>query len=387
MSLAGVREAIQDINDGKMVIVVDEEDRENEGDLTLAAEKVTPEAINFMATYGRGLICMPMTAERLDELNIPLMVSDNESVHGTAFCVSIEARHNVSTGISAADRAVTVLTTIDSNTRPEDLIRPGHVFPLRARRGGVLKRAGQTEAAVDLARLSGLEPAGVICEIMNEDGTMARLPELKVFAKKHHLRIMSVVDLIKFRLKTEKFVRRMESIPFKSEFGDFTLILFENSLDGDYHLALVKGELETDRPVLVRVQTESVLSDVFLSRKNPGGRELRRSLELIEAEGSGVVVYLRLKEQGKLLLQEVRRHQREENLGSRLASFRDYGIGAQILADLGLHQIRLLTNHPKRIVGLEGFDLNIVEQLPISVEGVASRLSADPQRADLGGIA
>ncbi len=387
MSLAGVREAIQDINDGKMVIVVDEEDRENEGDLTLAAEKVTPEAINFMATYGRGLICMPMTAERLDELNIPLMVSDNESVHGTAFCVSIEARHNVSTGISAADRAVTVLTTIDSNTRPEDLIRPGHVFPLRARRGGVLKRAGQTEAAVDLARLSGLEPAGVICEIMNEDGTMARLPELKVFAKKHHLRIMSVVDLIKFRLKTEKFVRRMESIPFKSEFGDFTLILFENSLDGDYHLALVKGELETDRPVLVRVQTESVLSDVFLSRKNPGGRELRRSLELIEAEGSGVVVYLRLKEQGKLLLQEVRRHQREENLGSRLANFRDYGIGAQILADLGLHQIRLLTNHPKRIVGLEGFDLNIVEQLPISVEGVASRLSADPQRADLGGIA
>ncbi len=387
MSLAGVREAIQDINDGKMVIVVDEEDRENEGDLTLAAEKVTPEAINFMATYGRGLICMPMTAERLDELNIPLMVSDNESVHGTAFCVSIEARHNVSTGISAADRAVTVLTTIDSNTRPEDLIRPGHVFPLRARRGGVLKRAGQTEAAVDLARLSGLEPAGVICEIMNEDGTMARLLELKVFAKKHHLRIMSVVDLIKFRLKTEKFVRRMESIPFKSEFGDFTLILFENSLDGDYHLALVKGELETDRPVLVRVQTESVLSDVFLSRKNPGGRELRRSLELIEAEGSGVVVYLRLKEQGKLLLQEVRRHQREENLGSRLASFRDYGIGAQILADLGLHQIRLLTNHPKRIVGLEGFDLNIVEQLPISVEGVASRLSADPQRADLGGIA
>ena len=378
MSLVGVREAIQDINDGKMVIVVDEEDRENEGDLTLAAEKVTPEAINFMATYGRGLICMPMTAERLDELNIPLMVSDNESTHGTAFCVGIEARHNVSTGISAADRAMTVLTTIDSNARPEDLIRPGHVFPLRARRGGVLKRAGQTEAAVDLARLSGLEPAGVICEIMNEDGTMARLPELKVFAKKHHLRIMSVVDLIKFRLETEKFVRRMESIPFQSEFGDLTLILFENSLDGDYHLALVKGEVATDRPVLVRVQTESVLSDVFLSRKNPGGRELRSSLELIEAEGSGVVVYLRLKEQGKLLLQEVRRHQREENLASRLASFRDYGIGAQILADLGLHQIRLLTNHPKRIVGLEGFDLNIVEQLPIPIEGVASRRSADP---------
>ena len=387
MSLDGVREAIRDINDGKMVIVVDEEDRENEGDLTLAAEKVTPEAINFMATYGRGLICMPMTAERLDELKIPLMVSDNESVHGTAFCVSIEARHNVSTGISAADRAMTVLTTINSNTRPEDLIRPGHVFPLRARGGGVLKRAGQTEAAVDLARLAGLDPAGVICEIMNEDGTMARLPELKVFAQKHGLRIISVVDLIKFRLKTEKFVSRLESLPFQSEFGDFTLILFENSLDGDYHLAMVKGELNGDRPVLVRVQTESVLSDVFLSRKNPSGRELRRSLEVIEAEGSGVVVYLRLKEQEKLLLQEVRRHKEDENLTSRLAGFRDYGIGAQILADLGLHQIRLLTNHPKKIVGLEGFDLNIVEQLPIPVEGVASRFSADPQGADLGGIA
>ena len=387
MSLDGVKEAIKDINAGRMVIVVDEEDRENEGDLTLAAEKVTPEAINFMATYGRGLICMPMTAERLDELKIPAMVSDNESVHGTAFCVSIEARYNVSTGISAADRATTILTTINPTTRPQDLIRPGHVFPLRARGGGVLKRAGQTEAAVDLARLAGLAPAGVICEIMNEDGTMARLPELKIFASKHNLRIMSVVSLIKFRLKTEKFVRRLETIPFHSEFGEFVLILFENSLDGDYHVALIKGDLKRNSPVLVRVQTESVLSDVFLSCKNPGGRELRRSLEMIEAEGCGVVVYLRLKEQEKLLLQEVRRHKERENLAPRLDSFRDYGIGAQILADLGLHQIRLLTNHRKKMVGLEGFDLNVVEQLPIPIEGIAPQLSVDPHPADLGEIA
>ena len=368
MSLGRIVDAIADIREGKLVIVVDEEDRENEGDLTLAAEKVTPEVINFMATYGRGLICMPMTPERLDELKIPLMVSDNQSAHGTAFCVSIEARQNVSTGISAADRAMTILTAINPKTRSEDLIRPGHVFPLRARRGGVLKRAGQTEAAVDLARIAGLTPAGVICEIMNEDGSMARLPQLKEFARKHNTRIVSVVDLIKFRLKTERFVKRVEKLPFECEFGQFELILFENELDGEHHLAFVKGDVSGDEPVLVRVQTESVLSDVFLSHKHDAGRELRRSLQKIEEEGRGVLVYLRLKGQQKMLLREVQRDKEDHTdaLPQR-ESFRDYGIGAQILADLELHKIRLLTNHPKRIVGLEGFDLNIVEQRPIDI--------------------
>ena len=272
MGLNRIEDAIEDIYQGKIVVVVDEEDRENEGDLTMAAEKVTPEAINFMATHGRGLICLPMTAERLDELQIPMMVPDNQSVHGTAFSVSIEAKQNVSTGISAADRAMTIMTAISSGTRSDDIVRPGHVFPLRARRGGVLERAGQTEAAVDLARIAGLEPAGVICEIMNRDGTMARLPELVEFTQKHKLRIISVVDLIKFRLQTEKFVRRVEETPFDCEFGQFKVVLFENELDQGLHLAFVKGDISGKEPVLVRVQTEFVLSDVFLSRGNNSGR-------------------------------------------------------------------------------------------------------------------
>jgi 3,4-dihydroxy 2-butanone 4-phosphate synthase/GTP cyclohydrolase II len=373
MSLDTVEDAIQDFRDGKMVIVIDEEDRENEGDLTVAAEMVTPEVINFMAKYGRGLICMPMTGERLNELDIPLMVSKNESTHGTAFCVSIEARRNVSTGISAADRAITVQTAVDPKSRPGDLIRPGHIFPLRARRGGVLKRAGQTEAAVDLARISGLTPAGVICEIMNDDGTMSRLPDLQEFGKKHGLKIISVVDLIQFRLKTEKFVKRLQRMPFSSEFGQFELFLFENELDGDLHLALVKGDVKGKEPVLVRVQTESVLGDVLLSLASDSGRELRRSLELIQEAERGVLVYLRLRGQERPLLREVKQHlaqseEGESELDQRSpVDFRDYGIGAQILADLGLHDIRLLTNHPKKMVGLEGFDLNVVEQLPIEV--------------------
>ncbi len=373
MPLDKVEDAIQDFREGKMVIVIDEEDRENEGDLTMAAEKVTPEAINFMAKYGRGLICMPMTGERLTELDIPLMVSKNESIHGTAFCVSIEASRNVSTGISAADRAITIQTAVDPKSRPQDLIRPGHIFPLRARRGGVLKRAGQTEAAVDLARIAGLSPAGVICEIMNEDGTMTRLPDLQEFGKKHGLKIISVVDLIHFRLKTEKFVKRLQQMPFSSEFGEFELFLFENELEGDLHLALVKGDVGGEEPVLVRVQSESVLGDVFLSLKSDRGRELRRSLEMIQEAGRGVLVYLRLRGEERLLLREVKQHQAQsQQAKSQLdlrspVDFRDYGIGAQILADLGLHKIRLLTNHPKKMVGLEGFDLNVVEQLPIEV--------------------
>ncbi|MEE2822665.1 MAG: 3,4-dihydroxy-2-butanone-4-phosphate synthase [Acidobacteriota bacterium] len=372
MALNTIEEAIEDFRDGKMVIVIDEEDRENEGDLTMAAEKVTPEAINFMAKYGRGLICLPMMPERLQELNIPLMVSENESMHGTAFCVSIEARHNVSTGISAADRAITIQTAVDVNTRPDDLIRPGHIFPLRARRGGVLKRAGQTEAAVDMARISGLLPAGVICEIMNDDGTMARLSELKEFRDKHDIKIISVVDLINFRLKTEKFIKRVSSFPFHSEFGEFKLILFENKSEEDLHLALVKGDVSGEGPVLVRVQKESVIDDVFLPTGSSVGRELRYSLEMIEKAGSGVFVYLRIKGHDTNLLQGIQQDAISNqdsplSASQQFSDFRDYGIGAQILADLGLHNIRLLTNHPKKMVGLEGFGLNIVEQIPIGV--------------------
>lgn len=348
-----------------MVIVVDEEDRENEGDLTMAAERVTPEAINFMATHGRGLICMPLTGERLDQLRIPAMVADNESVHGTAFCVSIEARRNVSTGISAADRAVTILTAIDPSARPEDLIRPGHVFPLRAREGGVLERAGQTEAAVDLARLAGLAPAGVICEIMNPDGSMARLEDLRHFAAAHNLRIISVVDLIKYRLRTERFVHRVDMLPFTTEFGEFQLIVYENQSDHHRHLALVKGDLEGDDPVLLRVHTESLLEDVFGSGLSEGSGELRASLRLIEKEGRGVLVYLRTRDQNEALLQEIDRCRERRTLRGDHASFKDYGIGAQILADLGLHRVRLLTNHPKRMAGLDGFGIDIVEQIPI----------------------
>lgn len=367
MCIESVEAAICDIRDGKMVIVVDEEDRENEGDLTMAAECVTPQAINFMATHGRGLICMPMTESRLDELRIPEMVVNNESVHGTAFCVSIEAKRNVSTGISAADRAMTILTAIHPDTKPDDLIRPGHIFPLRARRGGVLERAGQTEAAVDLARMAGLAPAGVICEIMNSDGTMARMKDLERFGQQHNLTIVSVVDLIKYRLRTERFVRRLESFPFDSEFGAFQLYFYESRLDEGHHLALVKGDISGDEPVLLRVHTESILADVFASTMHASGNELRESLRLIQEEGRGVLVYLRLNDNKDHLLTEVKEHRGELVRKVEKGSFKDYGIGAQILADLGLHKVRLLTNHPKKLVGLEGFEIEIVEQIPFTV--------------------
>ncbi|HUG42839.1 MAG TPA: 3,4-dihydroxy-2-butanone-4-phosphate synthase [Acidobacteriota bacterium] len=376
MSFEKVESVLDEIRAGKMVIVVDEEDRENEGDLTMAAEKVTPEAINFMATHGRGLICMPMSEGRLDELKIPLMVTDNESVHGTAFCVSIEARRNVSTGISAADRAMTVLTAIDESTRPEDLIRPGHIFPLRSRKGGVLERAGQTEAAVDLSRLAGLKPAGVICEIMNPDGSMARMPELQGFSKEHGIRIISVVDLIKYRLQTERFVRKVESVPFESDFGSFVLHLYENQLDRGRHLVFVKGEIDPTEPTLLRVHTESVLSDLFLSRRLEAGNELRSSLEQIQREGRGVLIYLRMKDREDRLFREVCQHRTEPpDTGEEHhpAGFRDYGVGAQIIADLGLRKVVVLTNHPKKMVGLEGFDIDIVEQRPIPVRSTAGR--------------
>ena len=376
MSLAKIEDAMDDIREGKMVVVIDDEDRENEGDLTMAAEKVTPESINFMARNGRGLICMPIVAKRLDGLQIPMMVSDNQSTYGTAFCVSIEARQNVSTGISAADRAMTILTAIHPDTRPQDLVRPGHVFPLRARRGGVLKRAGQTEAAVDLAVIAGLYPAGVICEVMNDDGTMARLPDLQKFSKKHRIKIISIADLIEFRLKTEKFIKRIDQTPFQCEYGQFELVVFENELEGDLHMALVRGDLNGDEPVLVRVQNATVLGDTFLSLKSNEGRELRRSLEMIREEDRGILVYLRF-DKGKKLRQEVKRHKSEEIYPEphQMENFRDYGIGAQILADFGLHKIRLLTNHPKRIVGLEGFGLTVVEQLPIEIPSQGQAMS------------
>ena len=374
-----IEAALQDIRDGKMVIVVDEEDRENEGDLTMAAEKVTPEAVNFMATHGRGLICMPTTSEMLERLKIPIMVAENESVFGTAFCVSIEARRNVSTGISAADRATTILTAIDPNARPEDLARPGHVFPLRARRGGVLERAGQTEAAVDLARIAGLTPAGVICEIMNPDGTMARMPQLREFARRHNLKIISVVDLIKFRLRTEKFVRRVDGVPFQSEYGQFDLIVYEDEMDGNRHLAFVKGCVSDGSPVLVRVQSESLLADVFRGYHSESGRELHLALEMIQEAGRGVLVYLTFNTSNwrKALHHEVRmcRGEQADCLPAG-QDFRDYGVGAQILSDLGLRDIRLMTNHPKKMVGLEGFGLNIVEQIPIGVRRRASAPAA-----------
>jgi 3,4-dihydroxy 2-butanone 4-phosphate synthase/GTP cyclohydrolase II len=365
MCLDKVEAAIEDIRDGKMVIVVDEEDRENEGDLTIAAEKVTPEVINFMATYGRGLICMPMTSERLDELKIPQMVNDNQSLHGTAFCVSIEARRNVSTGISAADRAETILTAIHSDTRPDDLIRPGHIFPLRAKTGGVLARAGQTEAAVDMARLAGQQPAGVICEIMNPDGTMARMKDLVQFSEEHKIRILSVVDLIKYRLRTERFIRRLEVLPFDCEFGSFDLYLYESQLDGSRHLAFVKGDVGNSDPVLLRVQVESVLSDVFGSNRFNSGREVQKCLQIIEREGRGVLVYLRLKDPGHGLLKDVQEHKGQVHRQTEYASFKDVGIGGQIVSDLALHNVRVLTNHPKKMAGLEGFDINVVEQLGI----------------------
>jgi len=379
MDFSTVEAAIEDIRAGRMVVVVDEEDRENEGDLTLAAEKVTPDAINFMATYGRGLICLPMTAARLDELRIPSMVATNESVHGTAFCVSIEARKNVSTGISAADRAMTILTSIHPATRPEDLIRPGHVFPLRARDGGVLERAGQTEAAVDLARMAGLAPAGVICEIMNPDGTMARMKDLVQFAAEHGLRIISVVDLIKYRLRTERFIRRLERVPLNTESGEFDLVVYESSLDKHRHYALVKGDCRGDEPVLLRVHAESLLSDAFGGLHLEPCNELRLSMERINREGRGAVVYLGGADQDARVMNEIATIKGERPKAEHV-TFKDYGVGAQIIADLGIHKVRLLTNHPKRLSGLEGFEIEIVEQLPIEAGPVPEDLPVSPGR-------
>src|SRR5881296_341709 len=374
MYFSTIEEAIEDIKAGKMIIVVDDEDRENEGDLTIAAERVTPEAINFMARYGRGLICLSMTPERLDELEIPLMVSQNSSRFDTAFCIPIEAKFRTSTGISAADRAATVLTAIDPATRPQDLARPGHMFPLRSRTGGVLVRTGQTEASVDIARIAGLYPAGVICEIMNEDGTMARMPQLRDFAVVHGLKIITVADLVRYRISKEVLVRRAVETDLPTVYGRFRAIAFENKINGDVHLAMVMGDVRTDDPVLVRVHTENVTCDMFGSTIDDTGYQLRRALEKISAVGQGVVLYLRQSEHSLDLIHQLRTYalMQERGLSKTEASAetgyglnRDYGVGAQILHELGLRRILLLTNHPPKVTALEGFELEVVGNVPL----------------------
>ena len=373
---APVDQAIEAIRKGEMVIVVDDEDRENEGDLTIAAEAVTPEAINFMARYGRGLICMPMTGERLDELRIPMMVRENTSRFETAFAVSIEAREVTSTGISAADRAATVRAAIDPATRPADLAQPGHMFPLRARRGGVLVRAGQTEAAVDLARMAGLSPAGVICEIMNDDGTMARVEELSRFAKRHRLLMITIADLIKHRMRNDRLVKRVASAKLPTDHGDFRTYAFESEIDGRTHIALVRGEVGDGRGILVRVHSRCLTGEVFRSTRCDCGRQLDVAMQQIAAEGRGVLLYLNQEGRGIGLGNKIRAYELQdqgldtveanERLGFK-PDQRDYGIGAQILRDLGVNTMRLLTNNPRKFIGLEGYGLSVAETLPLEV--------------------
>jgi 3,4-dihydroxy 2-butanone 4-phosphate synthase/GTP cyclohydrolase II len=374
MPFASIEDAAADIRDGRMIIIVDDEDRENEGDLVCAAEKATPEVINFMARHARGLICLPLTEERCDELHLTTQVADNTSFLGTAFTVSIDGRKGVSTGISASDRATTILTAVDPQTRPSDLARPGHIFPLRAKNGGVLVRPGQTEASVDIARIAGLYPAGVICEIMNEDGTMARLPELREFAALHQLKMITVADLVRYRISKEALVRRIVETDLPSIYGRFRAIAYENVINGDVHLAMVMGNVETSEPVLVRVHTENVTCDMFGSLIDDTGFQLHAALEKISAAGQGVVLYLRQREHSLDLVNQLRTYavmqergltKQEASLETNYGIDRDYGVGAQILHDLGLRRILLLTNHPPKVAALEGFELEVAGNVPL----------------------
>ena len=372
-----IEKAIEDIRAGKMVILVDDEDRENEGDLTMAAEAVTPEAINFMAKYGRGLICLSMSGKMADRLNLPMMVDDNTSQFGTGFTVSIEAKKGVTTGISAADRATTIKVAVADDAKASDLARPGHIFPLRAREGGVMVRIGQTEGSVDLAKLAGCKPAGVICEIMDDDGTMARRPSLEVFSEKHNIGICTIADLVEYRMKTESFVRPAAKTVIPTEFGgEFKIIAYENDLDNLTHIAMVKGEIKPEEPILVRVHSECMTGDIFGSLRCDCGDQLHKAMEMMDKEGNGVILYLRQEGRGIGLVNKLKAYELQQQgcdtveanlkLGFK-ADMRDYGIGAQILADLGVRKMRLMTNNPTKMVGLEGYGLSVVEQVPIEV--------------------
>ncbi|MCJ7605365.1 MAG: bifunctional 3,4-dihydroxy-2-butanone-4-phosphate synthase/GTP cyclohydrolase II [Dehalococcoidales bacterium] len=377
MGLATIPEAIEDIRNGKFVIVVDDEDRENEGDFVMAAETVTPEAINFMAKHGRGLICMPVTGERLDALQIPMMVSNNTSKFTTPFAVAVEAREGTTTGISAADRAKTVQVMVNPDTKPGDILMPGHMFPLRARDGGVLVRAGQTEATVDLARLAGFKPAGVLCEIMNEDGTMARMPQLEKIGQKLGLKIVSVADLIAYRYRHERLVHRVAEAKLPTEFGEFTIIAYKSQTDSDEHLALVMGDVATDDPILVRIHSQCLTGDVLHSLRCDCGDQLQKAMRLVAEEGRGAILYLRQEGRGIGIHNKIKAYAlQDQGLDTVEANIelgfdpdpRNYGIGAQMMAELGLRNVRLLTNNPTKRVGLEAYGINVTETVPIIIE-------------------